>query len=647
MQRTEIIHAEQIRLLYANAPAGFVATVLNVVLLALIQWPVIAPLCIMSWLASMLALTVLRAVVVWRFQRCSPAPPAIGRWGTLFGLGTLGAGLGWGCAGVWLFPVASITHQVFLAFVVGGMIAGAVGLLSARMRVFLSFVCPAAVPIIVRLLAQGDTLSRTMGGMAALFSTVFIFTAWKLHCTILTSLHLRFNNNELVGAVTAEKARVEHLNTELTAEITERQRAEAALRTAQEALAVRVQERTAELATTLEQLQKEMVERQRLTEELRQVQKMEAVGRLAGGVAHDFNNILAAMIGYTELSMYNIPASNPAWHQLQEVLRAGQRAKALVHQILTFSRRTEQAHTPVQLPPLVEEALALLRASLPSSIEIRQHIDPEVGAVLADPTQLHQVIINLCANAEHAMRQTGGVLDVRLEAVKVDTALAAQHPALHLGPHVQLTVRDTGQGMPPDVVEHIYDPFFTTKAAGEGTGIGLSVVHGIVVNHGGTITVESRVDYGTTFMIYLPCIPWDMAGEVQEEEPLPCRQERLLFIDDEPALVHMGHAVLTQLGYDVTTCTSGVEALAAVQAAPHHFDLVITDYTMPQMTGDVLTRALRRLRPDIPIILETGFSHTIDAEQAAALGIDAFLLKPWTVRELARTIAQVLAKRRT
>src|SRR5215510_10861981 len=463
MQRTEIVHAEQIRLLYANAPAGFVATVLNVVLLALIQWPVIAPLCIMSWLALMLALTVLRAVLVWRFQRCAPAPPAIGRWGTLFGLGTLGAGLGWGCAGVWLFPVASITHQVFLAFVLGGMIAGAVGLLSARMRVFLSFVCPAAVPIIVRLLAQGDTLSRTMGGMAALFSTVFIFTAWKLHCTILMSLHLRFNNNELVGAVTAEKARVEHLNTELTAEITERQRAEAALRTAQEALEVRVQERTAELTTTLEQLQREMVERQCLAEELRQVQKMEAVGRLAGGVAHDFNNILAAMIGYTELATQNMPASSPAWHQLQEVLRAGQRAKALVHQILTFSRRTAQAHTPVQLPPLVEEALALLRASLPSSIEICQYIDPTVGAVLADPTQLHQIIINLCANAEYAMRQTGGVLEVRLDAVEVDAALAVQYPTLHLGPHVRLTVRDTGQGMPPNVVERIYDPFFTTK----------------------------------------------------------------------------------------------------------------------------------------------------------------------------------------
>jgi signal transduction histidine kinase/ActR/RegA family two-component response regulator len=646
MQRTEILHAEEIRLLYANAPAGFAATGLNVVLLALIQWQVLATPRILSWLASMLALTALRAVLVWRFQRRSPAPPAMGWWGTLFGLGTLAAGLGWGSAGVWLFPAASSTHQVFLAFVLGGMIAGAVGLLSARMSVFLSFVCPAAVPIIVHWLALGDAPSRAMGGMAALFTMVIIFTAWKLHGIIRTSLHLRFDNVDLVASVTDEKARVEHLNAELTAEIAERQYAEVALRTAHEALEERVRERTAELTTTLEQLQREMVERQRLAEELRQGQKMEAVGRLAGGVAHDFNNILAAMIGYTELATHNIPTSGPAWHQLQEVLRAGQRAKALVQQILTFSRRTEQVHTPVKLPPLVQESLTLLRASFPSTIEIRQHLDPGVGAVLADPSQLHQVLINLCANAEYAMRQTGGVLEVRLEAVEVDTMLAAQHPTLHLGPHARLTVRDTGQGMPPDVVQRLYDPFFTTKAVGEGTGIGLSVVHGIVVNHGGTITVESQVGQGATFTIYLPCIACDMADEVQPEETIPHGQGRLLFVDDELALVHLGYSVLTQLGYEVTAYTSSAEALAAFEAAPQHFDLVITDYTMPLMTGDALTQALRRLRPDIPIILETGFSHTIDAEQAAALGIDAFLLKPWTVRELACIIAQVLAQRR-
>jgi CheY-like chemotaxis protein len=224
--------------------------------------------------------------------------------------------------------------------------------------------------------------------------------------------------------------------------------------------------------------------------------------------------------------------------------------------------------------------------------------------------------------------------------------LAAQHPTLRLGPHVRLTVRDTGQGMSPDVMQRIYDPFFTTKASGEGTGIGLSVVHGIVVNHGGTITVESQVGQGTTFTIYLPRIACDMTVEGQADETVPHGQGRLLFVDDEPALVRLGYSVLTQLGYDVTAYTSSAEALAAFQAAPQRFDLVITDYTMPQMTGDVLTCALRRLRPDIPIILETGFSQTIDAEQAAALGINAFLLKPWTVRELARTIAQVLAQYR-
>lgn len=646
MERTEAIRAEQIRLLYANASVGFVATVLNMLLLASIQWQVIAPPVILLWLALMLALTALRAGLIWCFQRLSPASQAMGWWGTLFGLGAALAGIGWGGAGVWLFPSASIPHQMFLTFVLGGMIAGAVGLLSARMSVFMSFACPAAVPVIVRLLAQGDTMSRTMGGMAALFTIVIIFTAWKLHCSILASLHLRFDNADLIASVTAEKERVEHLNQELTAEITERTRAEDALRTAQEALEVRVQERTVALATALEQLQAEMRERQRLAEQLRQAQTMEAVGRLAGGVAHDFNNMLAVIIGYTDLALGDMPSSSSAWRHLNEVLKAGQRAKTLVQQILTFSRRTERVLTTVQLSPLLQESLTLLRASLPATIEIRQDIDPAVGAVFADATQLHQVVLNLCTNAEYAMRQTGGILEVCLEAVEVNTALAGQYPTLHLGPYVQLTVRDTGHGIAPDVVERIYDPFFTTKAVGEGTGIGLSVVHGIVINHGGTIMVESQVGQGTTFTIYLPRIEPPVAAAGEEEETMPHGRERILFVDDEAALVHLGHTVLTRLGYDVATYTSSEEALAAFQASPHHFDLVITDYTMPHITGEALARTLRSLRPDIPIILGTGFSRTMDAEKAKALGIDAFLMKPWTARDLARNVAQVLASRR-
>jgi CheY-like chemotaxis protein len=327
------------------------------------------------------------------------------------------------------------------------------------------------------------------------------------------------------------------------------------------------------------------------------------------------------------------------------VLRASQRAKDLVHQILTFSRRTEHVYTPVQLPLLLEESLTLLRASLPSTIEIRQSLDPEVGTVLADATQMHQVVLNLCTNAEYAMRPAGGVLEVRLEAVDVDTALAAQYPSLHTGPYVRLIVRDTGQGIPPDVLERIYDPFFTTKAVGEGTGIGLSVVYGIVASHGGSITAQSQVGRGTTFTIYLPCIDPAMADEVPSEEIMLRGQGRLLLVDDEPALVELGDTVLTQLGYDVVAFTSSVEALAAFQATPHLFDLIITDYTMPQMTGEALARAIRNLRPDIPIILGTGFSPTMDAEKANALGINAFLMKPWTARRLADTIAQVLAQR--
>jgi signal transduction histidine kinase len=645
--RREAIRAEQIRLLYANAPAGFVATGLNAGLLALIQWPVIPPPVILAWLTYMLALTGLRAVVVWRFQRVAPAPHAMGPWGLLFGLGTGLAGLGWGSAGVVLFPGTSMTHQVFLTFVLGGMIAGAVGLLSARMHVFLSFACPTAVPVILHWLAQGDRLATTMGGMAALFTLVSIFTAYKLHCIILASVHLRFDNADLVASVVAEKGRVDHLNTQLTAEIAERQRAEEALRTAHEALEVRVQERTAELATTLAQLQAEMHERQQLAEQLRQAQKMEAIGTLAGGIAHDFNNILAAILGFAELATSHLPPSSTVWHYLQAVLTAGKRARDLVQQILAFSRKQSSERQRCHLQPLLKETLTLLRAALPSTIVIHQHIAEEAGAVVVDPTQIHQVVMNLCTNAAHAMRDKGGLLEVGLEAVEVDVPLAAQHPALTPGPYVRLTVRDTGHGMTPEVVQRIFEPYFTTKAPGEGTGMGLAVVHGIVLSHGGAITVASTPRQGTAFAVYLP----QMAEGAPPRKappltPLPLGKECILFVDDEAALAAMGQAMLERLGYEVVACSSSLEALEMFRAAPRRFDLVITDQTMPYLTGEALVRTLRDMRPDVPIILCTGFSHSLDAQKAQALGINAFLMKPWQGDDLARAVREALGEGR-
>jgi PAS domain S-box-containing protein len=382
-------------------------------------------------------------------------------------------------------------------------------------------------------------------------------------------------------------------------------------------------------------------EQERLHAQLRQAQKMEAIGTLAGGIAHDFNNILGTMLGYAELALGEISRASAAWVSLQEVLAAGHRAKDLVQQILTFSRQGEQARQPIQLHLIVTEALRLLRASLPATIDIRQYLDPAAGAVLADPIQLHQVLMNLCSNAEHAMRQTGGVLEVCLEAVEGTANVAAAHPSLQPGPYLRLTVRDSGQGMSSEVLERIFDPFFTTKAVGEGTGLGLAIVHGIIADHGGAITVQSAPREGTTVTIYLPRT--DHVGEADRtEEPIPGGSERILLVDDEEALARVWQYHLERLGYTVVACSRSAKALDTFRTAPQRFDLVITDQTMPLLTGEVLALELRRIRPDIPIILCTGFSHTMTAEKAGALGMNAYLLKPLSTREVALAIRRIL-----
>jgi PAS domain S-box-containing protein len=392
---------------------------------------------------------------------------------------------------------------------------------------------------------------------------------------------------------------------------------------------------------------RDITERKQLEAQLRRAQRMEALGTLAGGIAHDFNNILAAILGYTELGLYDVPRGTRVWHNLQEVLTAGRRAKELVQQILMFSRQTEQGRRPVHLDMIVKEVLRLLRASLPSTIVIEQEISLEPMTVLADPTQMHQVLMNLCANAEYAMRASGGTLAVHLQPVTVDGAFAAAHPMLAAGPGVRLTIRDTGSGMPPEVAERIFEPFFTTKGVGEGTGMGLAVVHGIVTSHDGTITVTSVPGAGTTFDIYLPRTAELPPESPQQEAQTLYGHERILFVDDEASLARLGQEMLERLGYTVIVRTSSVEALEAFRAMPERFDLVITDQTMPNMTGEKLARELRRIRPNIPIILCTGFSHVMTPEKARALSIDAYLLKPLVTHDLGATIRRVVEQYRS
>jgi len=383
-----------------------------------------------------------------------------------------------------------------------------------------------------------------------------------------------------------------------------------------------------------------------LEAQLRETQKMEAIGTLAGGIAHDFNNILQIILGFTELAQRMVAQASPAWQPLQHVLTAGQRAKELVQQMLAFSRHHAPQRQPLRLHLLLHETLQLLRAALPSTIDIRAFLNTTSGTVLANPAQLQQILMNLASNADYAMRTTGGVLEVHLDEVDITPHGAVASPPLPSGPYLCLTIRDTGEGMTPEVMARIFEPFFTTKGPGEGTGLGLAVVYGIISRHGGTITVASTPGQGTTFTIYLPRVAEAPPVRDRLAEPLPTGTERLLFVDDEEAPRIFARETLVSLGYDVTVCTSSLEALAAFRATPLGFDLVITDQTMPAMTGETLVRELRHIRPDLPIILCTGYSPLIDAERAAVLGIEAFLLKPVESATLAHTIRQVLTRQK-
>ena len=397
-------------------------------------------------------------------------------------------------------------------------------------------------------------------------------------------------------------------------------------------------------------------ERKKVQAQLQQAQKMEAIGTLAGGIAHDFNNILSLIIGYTELTLNDLPEGSPSRDNMNTLFQAGERARDLVKQIFAFSRQTEQEQKPVQIHLIVKDALKLLRSSLPATIEIRQNIT-STGMVLADPTQIHQVIMNLCTNAYHAMREKGGVLEVSLHNVecgmrnadlkKEEKESKIQIPKSEIdldpGPYIRLTVSDTGHGMEKNVLDRIFEPYYTTKDKIGGTGMGLAVVHGIVKSYSGAITVYSEPGKGTTFNVFLPRIEEvEVVAETEEMGPIPTGNERILFVDDEPAIVDIGKGMLEHLGYKVEVRTSPIEALEAFKAKPDKFDIVITDMTMPQMTGDELAKGLMAIRPDIPIILCTGFSERINEEKAKAMEIRRLVMKPIIQRELAEAVRKAL-----
>ena len=424
-------------------------------------------------------------------------------------------------------------------------------------------------------------------------------------------------------------------------DITARKKTEVALRLAHDLLEQRVAERTRELAETNTALTREIEERKRAETELRQAQKMRAIGTLAGGIAHDFNNILTAILGYAQLALARTTSDTITRSYLDEVFVAGQRARELVRQILTFSRQSEQEKKPCEIQLIVKEALKLLRASLPANIEIIQNIPAVSGTVLADPTQIHQVVMNLCTNAYHAMQEKGGTLTVSLS----ETAAENISPALPLsGDYLQLVVSDTGTGMDTAILERLFEPYFTTKEAGKGTGLGLAVTHGIVESHAGHIQVTSTTGLGSTFRVYLPLHKKIAATAIASEEKKTVEggNERILVVDDEKEIVQLLELVLPSYGYRVTGWSDSTAAYEWFCTNPHEVDLVITDMSMPHMTGKELAEKMLALRPELPVILCTGFSETIDENSAKQLGIRSFLLKPFQEKEIACRIREVL-----
>ncbi len=394
--------------------------------------------------------------------------------------------------------------------------------------------------------------------------------------------------------------------------------------------------------TDISDLKRAEFERSSLKQQLYQSQKAMSIGTLAGGIAHDFNNILTAILGYTEMALYQNKQTPAIQEDLGEVIKAGHRAKELVKQILAFSRQSDTKRIPLQPKRIIREAIKMLRPSLPSTILIKQGDCQPTGSILADPTQLLQILLNICTNGYHAMENSGGTLDISLKETLLSNEDILCNQNIESGVFAQISIRDTGHGMDKETMEKIFDPYFTTKETGKGTGMGLSVVHGIVLSYGGFISLDSKPDKGTVFDIFLPIIKSDPLLAICTDEKLLTGTERILFVDDEEIIANLIKKMLEKLGYHVTAKTSSLDALETFQNHANQFDLVITDQTMPNMTGSDLAKTLLQIRADIPIILCTGYSTIMNEKKAKAIGIREFVTKPVSKNDIAILIRKIL-----
>jgi signal transduction histidine kinase/ActR/RegA family two-component response regulator len=606
----EQLLSAQLRLLYANANLGVIINILAATTLGGLQWGIVAKPVVIAWWLYIILVSVLRYAFARRYWHASPSTTDINKWRTIFTLGVGLTGAGWGAAGVLLYPAGHLNNQLFLVFVLGGMMLGASSVLAPRPEAFVTFLIPAGFIPAVRLLLEGDETHVAMGLLAAVFTLATLIITRRIYRTIDSSLRLELENRDLVENLRRANQETEALN---------------------HALELRVQERTAELNKSTEQLRAEIAQREQTEEELLRARKLESLGVLAGGIAHDFNNFLTVVQGNIEVAKTQLNADQAGQGFLDEAANACQRAKFLSSQLLTFAKGGAPVRRVVSIAQLVTDAVQLARTGSPIRIEV--NLVEGLWSAEIDPGQIGQVLHNILINAREAMPR-GGTIEVRAENSAAPD------------PRVRISIRDYGCGIAPDVLPRIFDPYFTTKPGGN--GLGMATAYAIVAKHEGHISVESTPGAGTEFTIDLPASLEAPLSPAPIADPMQTGTERLLVMDDDEALRTLSHAVLTSLGYDVQTAADGAEAVAlyeTAKATDRGFDAVLLDVTVTGGMGGVEAAAkLKELDPALKLIVSSGYSDAPVMSDFSQYGFDAVIVKPWTVKEMSEVLRRVLVE---
>ncbi len=612
--REQILPA-QLELLYANANLAAGVTLLAATILGGLQWGIVSRPVIAGWWLYMAVISVVRYTFARRWHAL-PTRSDVSGWRTAFTVAVGLAGAGWGAAGILLYPAAHLTNQVFLVFVLGGMMLGASLLLAPRPEAFLAFLIPTGLGPAIRLSLAGDETHLAMGLLAVVFTLAILITTGRIYRMVEASLRLQIENRDLVEDLRSANQQTAALN---------------------QALELRVQERTAELHHSAEQLRAEIAHREQAEEELLRARKLESLGVLAGGIAHDFNNFLTVVQGNIEVAKAQLKEQEAAQEFLDQAAGACQRAKFLSSQLLTFAKGGAPVQRVVSIAELVTDAVQLARTGSPVGIEVA--IAEDLWSAKVDPGQIGQVLHNILLNAQQAM-PGGGTIEVHAENVGLrDTSEA-------VGRRVRISIRDYGRGISADVLRRIFDPYFTTKPGG--AGLGLATAYAIVLKHEGHIAVESEPGAGTVFTVDLPASLETPVPETSTAAPIQTGTERLLVMDDEETLCTLFKAVLSQLGYVVQTASDGAEAVALYQAARTAgvaFDAVLLDLTVIGGMGGMEAAArLKQLDPSAKLIVSSGYSDAPVMSHFSDYGFDAVILKPWTVKEISDVLRRVLVE---